>query len=127
MVTINLNPTLFHLGPLALSWYRLAVAADRLVGIWLLLREAQRSIKARPTTSVPLAARKPSRRNPRNTSRTQRAAATSHTTRPDADADTCARHSWLPEAGAARLLPLLVSPATKMQQTFSGRAIPNLW
>ncbi len=42
MVRINLDPTLFHLGPLAFSWYGLAVAAGMLAGIWLLLREAQR-------------------------------------------------------------------------------------
>ena len=59
-------------------------------------------------------------------SRAQRAAATSHTTRPDVDADTCARHSRLPQAGAARHLPPVVSTATKIQQTFSSRAIPNL-
>jgi prolipoprotein diacylglyceryltransferase len=33
MVTINLDPTLFHMGPLAFSWYGLAVAAGMLVGI----------------------------------------------------------------------------------------------
>ncbi|HEU5101181.1 MAG TPA: prolipoprotein diacylglyceryl transferase [Roseiflexaceae bacterium] len=42
MITINIDPTLFHLGPLAFSWYGLAVAAGMLAGIWLLLREAQR-------------------------------------------------------------------------------------
>ena len=57
----------------------------------------------------------------------QGTASSSHTTRLDADADTCARHSWLPEAGAVQLLPLVVSPATKIQQTFSGRAIADLW
>jgi phosphatidylglycerol---prolipoprotein diacylglyceryl transferase len=50
MVTINLDPTLFQLAPLAFSWYGLAVAAGMLVGIWLLLREAQR--RGLPTEPV---------------------------------------------------------------------------
>ena len=50
MVTINLDPTLFHLGPLVFSWYGLAVAAGLLVGVWLLLREAQR--RGLPTEPV---------------------------------------------------------------------------
>ena len=50
MVTINLDPTLFHLGPLMFSWYGLAVGAGMLVGIWLLLREAQR--RGLPTEPV---------------------------------------------------------------------------
>src|SRR5690349_13103162 len=81
-------------------------------------RPPQRSIKARPTTSVPLAVRKPSRRSPRNTSRARRAVATNHTTRLDADADTYACHSRLPEAGAVQLLPLVVSTAVHPFQSF---------
>jgi len=50
MVTINFDPNLFHLGLLAFSWYGLAVAAGMLVGIWLLLREAQR--RGLPTEPV---------------------------------------------------------------------------
>ena len=50
MVTINFDPNLFHLGPLAFSWYGLAVAAGILAGIWLLLREAQR--RGLPTEPV---------------------------------------------------------------------------
>ena len=42
MVTINIDPILSHLGPLAISWYGLAVAAGLLVGIWLITREAAR-------------------------------------------------------------------------------------
>jgi phosphatidylglycerol:prolipoprotein diacylglycerol transferase len=50
MVTINIDPILFHLGPLALSWYGLAVAAGILAGVWLLLRETQR--RGLPTEPV---------------------------------------------------------------------------
>ncbi len=50
MVTINLNPTLFHLGAFAFSWYGLAVAAGILAGVWLLLRETQR--RGLPTEPV---------------------------------------------------------------------------
>jgi phosphatidylglycerol---prolipoprotein diacylglyceryl transferase len=42
MITIDLDPMLIHIGPLALSWYGLAVAAALLVGIWLTRREARR-------------------------------------------------------------------------------------
>ena len=42
MVTINIDPILIHLGPVAISWYGLAVAAGLLVGIWLITREAAR-------------------------------------------------------------------------------------
>lgn len=42
MLTIDLNPVLVHLGPLAVSWYGLAVMAALLVGIRLTLREARR-------------------------------------------------------------------------------------
>ena len=42
MVTININPVLVHLGPLAISWYGLAVATGILVGVWLTTREATR-------------------------------------------------------------------------------------
>jgi prolipoprotein diacylglyceryltransferase len=40
MVCVGLDPVLVHLGPLALSWYGLAVGAGVLLGIWLTLREA---------------------------------------------------------------------------------------
>jgi len=42
VLTINIDPILIHLGPLAISWYGLAVAAGILVGIWLITREAAR-------------------------------------------------------------------------------------
>jgi phosphatidylglycerol---prolipoprotein diacylglyceryl transferase len=42
MLTINIDPTIVHLGPLALSWYGLAVAAAIAVGVWLTWREAAR-------------------------------------------------------------------------------------
>jgi phosphatidylglycerol:prolipoprotein diacylglycerol transferase len=41
MFTISIDPILIHLGPFALSWYGLAVAAGILVGGWLTSREAQ--------------------------------------------------------------------------------------
>lgn len=42
MLTIDIDPTIIHLGPLALSWYGLAVAAGIAVGVWLTWREAAR-------------------------------------------------------------------------------------
>ncbi len=42
MLTIDVDPVIVHLGPIALSWYGLAVGAGVLVGIWLALREADR-------------------------------------------------------------------------------------
>jgi phosphatidylglycerol---prolipoprotein diacylglyceryl transferase len=42
MLTIDVDPTILHLGPLALSWYGLAVAAAIAVGAWLTWREAAR-------------------------------------------------------------------------------------
>lgn len=42
MLTIDIDPVLAHLGPIALSWYGLAVAAGLAVGVWLALREAAR-------------------------------------------------------------------------------------
>ncbi len=42
MLTINIDPVLVHLGPLAISWYGLAVAAAVIVGIWLTMREVRR-------------------------------------------------------------------------------------
>jgi len=50
VLTINIDPILVHLGPLAISWYGLAVGAGILVGVWLTLREAQR--KGLPTEPV---------------------------------------------------------------------------
>ena len=50
MLTIDVNPMLFHLGPLAVSWYGLAVATGVIVGVWLTLREARR--KGIPTEPV---------------------------------------------------------------------------
>jgi phosphatidylglycerol---prolipoprotein diacylglyceryl transferase len=50
MLTITVDPILAHLGPLAISWYGLAVMAAIFVGIWLTLREAQR--KDLPTEPV---------------------------------------------------------------------------
>ena len=50
MLTINIDPILIHLGPLAISWYGLAVGAGILVGFWLTMREAQR--KGLPTEPV---------------------------------------------------------------------------
>ncbi len=42
MLTIDIDPVILHLGPLALSWYGLAVAAGTLAGVWLTRREARR-------------------------------------------------------------------------------------
>lgn len=42
MLTIDIDPTIVHLGPLALSWYGLAIAAAIAVGAWLTWREATR-------------------------------------------------------------------------------------
>jgi phosphatidylglycerol:prolipoprotein diacylglycerol transferase len=42
MFTVSIDPVLIHLGPFAISWYGLAVAAGILVGGWLTTREAQR-------------------------------------------------------------------------------------
>ena len=42
MITVDINPVLVHLGPLAISWYGLAVAAAITVGVWLTLREVRR-------------------------------------------------------------------------------------
>ncbi|MCC7106696.1 MAG: prolipoprotein diacylglyceryl transferase [Chloroflexi bacterium] len=43
MLVIDLDPMLLHFGPLALSWYGVAVAAAIATGIWLTLREARRT------------------------------------------------------------------------------------
>ncbi|MBI2941671.1 MAG: prolipoprotein diacylglyceryl transferase [Chloroflexi bacterium] len=50
MITIDIDPTLFHLGPVALSWYGLAVVLAVTVAVWLTLREARR--KGIPTQPV---------------------------------------------------------------------------
>lgn len=42
MLKFNVDPILAHLGPFAISWYGLAVAAGILVGVWLTTREAAR-------------------------------------------------------------------------------------
>ena len=42
MLKFNIDPILVHLGPLAISWYGLAVATGILVGAWLTTREAVR-------------------------------------------------------------------------------------
>ena len=42
MITINIDPVLVHLGPLALSWYGIAVVVAVVVGVWLTLREVRR-------------------------------------------------------------------------------------
>jgi phosphatidylglycerol:prolipoprotein diacylglycerol transferase len=42
MLTVDIDPTIVHVGPLALSWYGLAVAAAIAVGAWLTGREAAR-------------------------------------------------------------------------------------
>ena len=42
MLKFNVDPILVHLGPLAISWYGLAVATGILVGVWLTTREAGR-------------------------------------------------------------------------------------
>lgn len=41
-MTIDIDPVLIHLGPLAVSWYGLFVAIAIVVGLWLALREARR-------------------------------------------------------------------------------------
>lgn len=50
MVVIDVDPVLVHLGPVALSWYGLAVAAALAVGVWLTMREVRR--KGLPTEPV---------------------------------------------------------------------------
>ena len=50
MFTISIDPILLHLGPLALSWYGLAIAAGILIGGWLTTGEAQR--RGLPADSV---------------------------------------------------------------------------
>src|SRR5581483_4614960 len=42
MVRFNIDPVLIHLGPLAISWYGIAVGLGILVGYWLTTREAAR-------------------------------------------------------------------------------------
>jgi phosphatidylglycerol:prolipoprotein diacylglycerol transferase len=42
MLKFNVDPILARLGPFAISWYGLAVAAGILVGFWLITREAAR-------------------------------------------------------------------------------------
>lgn len=41
-MTIDIDPVIVHLGPLALSWYGLFVALAITVGLWLAFREARR-------------------------------------------------------------------------------------
>lgn len=41
-MTIDIDPVMFHLGPLALSWYGLIVAIAIVVGVAVALREARR-------------------------------------------------------------------------------------
>ncbi len=41
-MTIDIDPVILHLGPLALSWYGLFVAIAIAVGLWLARREARR-------------------------------------------------------------------------------------
>lgn len=41
-MTIDVDPVLVHLGPLAVTWYGLFVALAIVVGTWVALREAQR-------------------------------------------------------------------------------------
>ncbi|MBI4503924.1 MAG: prolipoprotein diacylglyceryl transferase, partial [Chloroflexi bacterium] len=50
MIVVDLDPVLVHLGPVALSWYGLAVAAGLAAGVWLSLREVRR--KGLPTEPV---------------------------------------------------------------------------
>ena len=42
MLRFNIDPVLVHLGPLAISWYGIAVGLGLLVGFWLTTREADR-------------------------------------------------------------------------------------
>jgi phosphatidylglycerol---prolipoprotein diacylglyceryl transferase len=41
-MTIDIDPVIVHLGPLALSWYGVIVATAVVVGVWLASREARR-------------------------------------------------------------------------------------
>lgn len=41
-MTIDIDPVLLHVGPIALTWYGLAIAVALMVGVWLGLREARR-------------------------------------------------------------------------------------
>jgi phosphatidylglycerol:prolipoprotein diacylglycerol transferase len=50
VITINLDPVLIHVGPIAISWYGLAVMLAVTAGVWLTLREAKR--KGLPTDVV---------------------------------------------------------------------------
>ncbi|MCC7368768.1 MAG: prolipoprotein diacylglyceryl transferase [Chloroflexi bacterium] len=53
MLTIDLDPIIFHAGPLALSWYSLAVLAGVASGAWLTWREAaRRGIPTEPLSDL---------------------------------------------------------------------------
>ena len=53
MLTINIDPTIVHLGPLALSWYGLAVTVAVVAGAWLTWREAaRRGIPTEPLSDL---------------------------------------------------------------------------
>lgn len=41
-MTIDIDPVLIHLGPLAISWYGIFIGIALVVGVWLALREARR-------------------------------------------------------------------------------------
>ena len=41
-MTIDIDPVIFHLGPIALSWYGVVVTIAIVVGVWLASREARR-------------------------------------------------------------------------------------
>jgi phosphatidylglycerol---prolipoprotein diacylglyceryl transferase len=42
MVTINIDPIIFHIGHIAIRWYGLIVIIAIVVGVWMSVREAQR-------------------------------------------------------------------------------------
>ena len=50
MLVVDLDPILIHLGPLAISWYGLAVAVAAAAALWLTVREARR--KGIPTDAL---------------------------------------------------------------------------
>ncbi|MBI3969509.1 MAG: prolipoprotein diacylglyceryl transferase [Chloroflexi bacterium] len=50
MITIDLDPTIFHFGPVMITWYGLAVLVALATGVWLTRRESVR--KAIPVDPV---------------------------------------------------------------------------
>jgi phosphatidylglycerol---prolipoprotein diacylglyceryl transferase len=53
VITIDVDPVLVHLGPVAISWYGLAIVLAVAVGVWLTLREVRRKgLPSEPFTAM---------------------------------------------------------------------------